>query len=186
MNKLTRKELLSEIEKYTSIYQEEMKCKSRFLDLLSFVNCFERSLEHGHITASAWVINPEDQTVLLLHHKKLDRWLQPGGHADGEEDVLAVAKKELEEETGLSDYHLLYEGIFDLDIHRIPARKSDSAHEHYDVRFLFTTDQPDQIAKNHESNDLKWIPLNDIERYCESEESLMRMRDKSIILSNNN
>ncbi|WP_245816826.1 MULTISPECIES: NUDIX hydrolase [Reichenbachiella] len=149
------------------------------MDLLSFDNCFERSLSFGHITASAWVLNPNRDAVMLLHHKKLDRWLQPGGHADGDEDVVRVAQKELSEETGLTQVKLLKDGIFDLDIHAIPARKADLAHEHYDVRFVFVALQPDEMKKNEESNDLAWIPLEQLDDYVAGEASILRMLEKS-------
>jgi len=176
---LNRSDLVKALNAYDSSYEEEMKCKSRFLDLLSYDNCFERSLTFGHITASAWVLDVEHQKVLMLHHKKLDKWLQPGGHADGNEDVLAVARQELEEETGLKEVYLLDEEIFDLDIHHIPARKTDAEHEHYDVRFVFSTKYPESIVKNHESNDLKWVALADVAEYSQREPSVMRMVEKS-------
>ncbi|MCV9385330.1 NUDIX hydrolase [Reichenbachiella ulvae] len=175
---MNRAELISQIENYQSEHAEEMEMKGRFLDLLLIENCFERSLAIGHITASAWVVNPAGDEVLLLHHRKLDRWLQPGGHADGDEDVIRVAQKELEEETGLEDVILLQEGIFDLDIHSIPARKSDPEHEHFDIRFAFVAKYPDRIKKNEESHDLAWIPLDQLESYVGGERSILRMRDK--------
>ncbi|PIB34395.1 hypothetical protein BFP72_02630 [Reichenbachiella sp. 5M10] len=179
---MNREKLVAEIISYDSTHVEELEYKRRFLDLLFHVDCFERSLSHGHITASAWVLHPEEESVVLLHHKKLNRWLQPGGHADGDEDVVRVALKELEEETGLTDVDWLREGIFDLDIHRIPARKADPAHEHYDVRFAFVARQPDQLLKNEESNELAWIPLTELESYVDGEASILRMRDKSLAL----
>ncbi|UXP32511.1 NUDIX hydrolase [Reichenbachiella agarivorans] len=179
---MNRQALISEIENYQSKYPEEMIYRGRFLDLLSYDDCFERSLLFGHITASAWVLNPSKDAVVLMHHKKLDRWLQPGGHTDGDEDVVRVARKELEEETGLRNVLLLHDGIFDLDIHPIPARKEVPAHEHYDVRFVFVTLTPDELTKNEESNQLAWIPLTDISSYVANEISIMRMVEKSALL----
>lgn len=176
---MNRSELIDAITSYETSFEDERNCKSRFLDLLSYDNCFERSLTFGHITASAWVLDVDNGKVLLLHHKKLNKWLQPGGHADGNENVVAIARQELEEETGLKDIFLLKEGIFDLDIHRIPARKNEAEHEHYDVRFVFSTKSPSSIVKNHESNDLKWVALDDVAEYSQEEPSIMRMVDKS-------
>jgi ADP-ribose pyrophosphatase YjhB (NUDIX family) len=98
-------------------------------------DCCERTLAEGHFTGSAWLVSADGERVLLTHHRKLGRWLQLGGHADGEGDLAAVALREAEEESGLS--RLLVEPeIFDLDRHLIPARGSEPAHWHYDVRFL--------------------------------------------------
>lgn len=177
---MNRAALIAQIEAYYSSYEEEMRYKRRFLDLLSFDNCFERSLEWGHITASAWVLNPAGDQVLMMHHAKLDRWLQPGGHADGNEDVVEVAQKELEEETGLKDVVLFQPRIFDIDIHAIPERKGVPAHEHFDVRFAFVAKYPDKISKNHESTDLSWISLDNLESFVGQEASILRMRDKVI------
>src|SRR5262249_47482966 len=108
-------------------------------DMIRFVedhpDCFERSLLKGHITGAAWVVNRERTHALLMHHFKLNKWLQPGGHCDGDPDVPGVATREVFEETGLQAT-LETEGIFDLDIHTIPARGDVPGHLHYDVRFL--------------------------------------------------
>jgi 8-oxo-dGTP pyrophosphatase MutT (NUDIX family) len=90
--------------------------------------------------------------ILLIHHRKLNKWLQPGGHCDGDTDTLAVAIKEVEEETGVvikpND-----QVIIDLDIHRIPERKGIPAHDHYDVRYLLEADSSLPLLQNHETLD---------------------------------
>ena len=88
-----REQLVTELEKYQLLYPDELETISRFNDLLFFEDCFSRSLLSGHLTASTWVLDKSRKQVLLLHHKKLDRWLQPGGHADGEQNLLHVAMK---------------------------------------------------------------------------------------------
>ena len=175
---MSRAILLQSIQNHSSTFPKEEAYKSEFLALLKDQDCFLRSRLAGHLTASCWVLNPERDSVLLMQHKKLNRWLQPGGHADGEEDLLAVAKKELNEETGLINFSVTSE-IFDLDIHAIPLRKDIPEHLHYDVRFLFTTANPDEIQKNHESMDLKWISLGLVQDLCNGEESILRMVKKS-------
>ena len=77
------------------------------LELLTYKNCFERSLLHGHFTASVWVINESKDKALFTHHAKLNCWLQLGGHADGNEDLRIVAMQECQEESGLSDFQFL-------------------------------------------------------------------------------
>lgn len=143
----------------------------RFEQLLRHPDCYKRSLASGHLTASCWVLDHSKTKVLLLHHAKLDKWLQPGGHADGDENLLRVATKELSEETGLTDCVLLTEGIFDIDIHLIPERKNVPAHDHFDVRFAFVAPPNARINKNHESHALAWVQLSEVP----PEASLQRM-----------
>jgi len=144
----------------------------------TYPDCFERTLTVGHVTGSAWITDPDRQYVLLLHHHKLDRWFQPGGHADGDPDVRAVAFREATEETSLA-VTLAQEAIFDVDIHRIPANAREAAHDHYDVRFWFTADPTVPLAVNPEAKALAWVPLEEVGRY-NSEESLARMVAKTL------
>jgi 8-oxo-dGTP pyrophosphatase MutT (NUDIX family) len=110
----------------------------------------------GHFTGSAWVVSADGERALLMHHRKLDIWVQPGGHADGDGDLAAVALREAEEETGLRDLHI-EGGVFDLDRHLIPARKADPAHFHYDVRFVVRAGADEGFVVNEESHALAWI-----------------------------
>jgi 8-oxo-dGTP pyrophosphatase MutT (NUDIX family) len=92
----------------------------------------------GHVTASAFIVDPAREHLLLILHGKLDLWLQPGGHVDADDgDVIATARREVQEETGLVELPLAAAGVFDVDIHQIPARRDVPGHEHFDVRFLF-------------------------------------------------
>ena len=91
-----------------------------------------------------------------MHHKKLNRWLQPGGHCDGDADVLQVAIKEAQEETGIKNITPISRDIFDLDIHYIPSRREENIHLHFDVRFLLMA-ETNEISFNHEANDMKWF-----------------------------
>jgi 8-oxo-dGTP pyrophosphatase MutT (NUDIX family) len=136
--------------------------------------CFERTLKIGHVTASGWVVSKEREQVLLMHHQKLDRWFQPGGHCDGDPDVVSVAKKEIEEETGLTNVKLVEGGIFDVDIHLIPSNREFPAHYHYDVRFLFEGDTKEKLIINSESKDVKWVALGEVHNLNDSD-SILRM-----------
>jgi len=136
--------------------------------------CFSRELAIGHITGSAWVVNADGSEVLLTHHRKLDRWLQLGGHADGDPDILSVAMKEAEEESGLVGFTHLGPGIFDIDIHPIPARKHDPEHLHYDVRYVLRANGSLDYTVSDESHDLSWVKLDDVETLT-TEPSMMRM-----------
>lgn len=148
---------------------------------LSFIgaepSCLERSCRSAHLTASALVLSPDETKVLLLYHRKLQRWLQPGGHADGRSDLEEVARQEVQEETGLELLQLLARGVFDLDIHKIPAAGSMPEHLHYDVRFLFRADSM-TVAGNHESNGLRWATPTEAEMLA-GEDSLSRMLQKA-------
>ena len=140
-------------------------------------DCFERWLSIGHITGSAWIVDKTHKQVLLMHHRKLDRWFQPGGHADGEADIQQVALKEALEETGLTTIQVVDTRIFDIDIHLIPANTKDPAHFHYDIRFLMQADCNEPLQINNESKNLAWVLLEDVHRYNNSE-SLIRMVKK--------
>ena len=174
---MNRQQLTWALEKYTSSVAEEL-FRPKFLDLLRHSDAYLRSHLPGHMTASAWIVDQTKKFVLLTHHAKLNRWLQPGGHADGDEDILAVALREAEEETGLKNFRLIHPGIFDIDIHTIPARKEFPEHLHYDVRFLFQSDRFSSLIQSEESHALAWIPSTEIERVSNRNESMMRMTAK--------
>ncbi len=174
-----RRPLLSLLEAYRTDDPEERAMQQRLrLFVQQHPDCFERRLLTGHVTGSAWIVNHDHSKVLMLHHRKLGRWLQPGGHADGEPDILAVALREAREETGLDDIRPVSPAIFDIDIHTIPARGGEPEHEHFDVRFLLQANEQASLRGNEESNRLAWIALANIERLA-NERSILRMRDKT-------
>ena len=146
--------------------------------LVAFVeahdDCYERSLAIGHVTGSAFVVDRDRTHTLLHHHGKLDRWLQLGGHADGDPDVLRVALREAREESGLDDVRPVSEAIFDVDIHVIPARGDVATHEHHDVRFLLEADRQAPLRITPESKALAWVPLDRVAELT-AEESMLRM-----------
>ncbi len=141
-------------------------------------DCLWRTCLDGHLTASAWIVDPARTRTLLTHHRKLDRWLQLGGHVDGEADLLAAALREAREESGLTRLRAVSPDIFDVDRHRIPARKTEPEHWHFDVRFLLEADPAEPLAISDESHDLAWVPLAELSRYS-TEESLARMARKT-------
>lgn len=169
------------LEKYLNKYPGEKPLVNLFRSLLKLSDAFYRTCRPGHFTASALILNPEKTRLLLVEHRKLGIWVQPGGHADGEVHLESVARREVEEETGVSEV-ISAPGILDLDIHKIPARKDESPHDHYDVRFLFTADPAHPLKISHESTDLKWIPVNKLADYSR-EESMFRMLRKAGALS---
>jgi 8-oxo-dGTP pyrophosphatase MutT (NUDIX family) len=126
-------------------------------------NVFTRShFEPGHFTASAFVVSPEGDALLLVKHPKLGKWLQPGGHVESaDSDIYSAALREAFEETGLQNLERVGDGIFDVDVHVIPARKDEPAHRHFDVRFLFRA--PTRDLKLEEGiTGAQWVPLADV------------------------
>jgi 8-oxo-dGTP pyrophosphatase MutT (NUDIX family) len=139
--------------------------------------CFDRALECGHVTGSAWVVNTKRTQTLLVHHAQLDRWLQPGGHCDGNPDVMAVALQETLEETGLTATPV-FTSLFDVDTHQIPGRKGQPAHIHYDVRFLVEADDQSSPTVSEESHDVRWMPLESV-KCLNTDDSVLRMVAKT-------
>ena len=171
-----RRKLLEGLRVYLQANPEELELVDRFDSFISDnVDCFDRSNLEGHVTGSAWLVSPDGRQALLTHHKKLDRWLQLGGHSDGEPDTLLVSQREAEEESGLK-VHPVDESIFDIDIHEIPARADEPHHLHFDVRFLFRA-RDLKFVVSSESHDLRWVDLLNIEQFS-NEWSVVRMRDK--------
>jgi len=149
---------------------------------LSFVRrtplCASRETLSGHVTASAWILSPDLNAVLLTHHKKLGRWLQLGGHVEDDVSIQAAALREAREESGIPRMDLLDEALFDIDVHLIPERKGTPAHYHYDFRFLIQAGYRDFIV-SPESNDLAWLdatkPLESL-----ADASIARMQSKTM------
>ena len=148
---------------------------SSFVD--ANTDCFSRELAVGHITGSAWILDSTSTRALLTHHKKLNIWVQLGGHADGDPNVEQVAYREAIEESGLDGLEFVDQELFDIDIHQIPSRGHEAAHYHYDCRFLFRA-VDDHYSVSDESHDLLWVPLDDM---CSvtTEPSITRMVDKT-------
>jgi ADP-ribose pyrophosphatase YjhB (NUDIX family) len=151
-------------------------------DMIRFVetetDCLLRTCRPGHLTGSAWIVSPDQSRILLTHHLKLDKWLQLGGHADGDGDLLAVAWREAREESGLAGVRVVSPEIFDVDRHWIPERKSEPGHYHYDLRFRFEADPRERLAISSESKDLAWVELGRVTA-LNPEESMARMVRKT-------
>ncbi|SEL51446.1 NUDIX hydrolase [Ectothiorhodospira marina] len=176
-----RRELLGLLSRHQTRFIEESAHLDRaraFVD--AHEDCFHCDLWPGHVTGSAWVVSSDRHQVLLMHHRKHDQWFQPGGHADGDADILRVALRETAEETGVEPSHirLVSEAIFDLDIHVIPASPRGPRHEHFDVRFLVEMDDDMPIPGNDESHQVIWVPLMHVSRY-NNNRSTYRMVEKT-------
>jgi len=140
--------------------------------------CTSRLTLEGHVTASAWILSPDRRAALLTHHRKLDRWLQPGGHVEDDPSIQAAAVREAREESGILALALADPAIFDVDVHLIPARKGEPDHFHFDLRFLIHSGTRD-FAVGEESIDLAWVELASLAR-DETDPSILRMVRKSL------
>jgi 8-oxo-dGTP pyrophosphatase MutT (NUDIX family) len=174
------RELLDDVRGYRPFDERERTMRERLTGFLEVhgERAFERSLTPGHITASAWIVDPERTAAVLLHHRKLARWLQLGGHVDGDPDVRRAALREAREESGLRTLRMISETIYDIDVHHIPAHGTDAAHEHYDLRFALEADPREPLVRNGEAHDVRWIALGELERYA-IDDSVRRLAAKT-------
>jgi 8-oxo-dGTP pyrophosphatase MutT (NUDIX family) len=177
MNKQSLQDLT---QNYLSKYTKD----SHALHVLEFLdnhrNFWQRDNSYGHITSSAWVVNEARDKVLMTHHKKLDIWIQLGGHIEAEDNTIYEAcERELREESGLKDFKLLSDEIFDIDVHKFPASANGfPEHFHLDIRLLFQASSEEEINFDVlESNEVAWIPIKEVEKY-QNARSVMRMVEK--------
>lgn len=173
----TAAEVGEAIRRYAVRFPGEKAVAEQYLTLLNSAEAFERTHLPGHITGSSFIVSHDRSKTLLVHHAKLNRWLQPGGHCDGEANVINVARREAAEETGVSRLQLISTEVYDLDIHPIPERKDFPRHDHYDIRFLFVASERDPITVSEESHDVRWISLDELEKF-NGETSMIRLRAK--------
>jgi 8-oxo-dGTP pyrophosphatase MutT (NUDIX family) len=182
---VSRQTLIDQLRAHQPASEGERQMLARMIAFAeSHEDCCSRSLLIGHMTGSAWVVDHSRSLALLTHHRKLNKWLQLGGHADGNPDLLAVARREVEEESGLTEITPLSEGPFDIDVHSIPARGSEPEHFHFDVRFLFAVNSNHPLTVSDESHSLAWIPLADLADPADPKglrvgESILRMVRKT-------
>ncbi len=176
----SQQEALGQLLGYSALDSDQQKAQEFIVEFVrANPDYWSRANLAGHLTGSAWITDVRRERAVLLHHKKLNMWLQPGGHIDADDADLAQASlREAQEETGLFDLVLAQPGIFDLDVHRIPARPSEPEHWHLDVRFWFVSAEQ-SLVLSHESNALRWLNRAEIGQLTQ-EESIMRMVRKSL------
>ena len=174
-------EMISHIEAHRAFDHAEASAKAQTLAFIrAYPDCLRRSCLQGHLTASAWILSSDLQAAILLHHKKLDRWFQPGGHVDGNPNLLESALREAAEETGLqvSDFALASRAIFDIDAHTIPARPAEPKHTHFDIRYALTVDYQ-KLPGNAESHDVRFVNLDQV-RLFNNTSSVVRLVKKTM------
>lgn len=160
---------------FTRRFPEQATEAGLFLELLAEgAHAFRRERNAGHFTASAWLVSADGCRALLTHHRQLDRWFQPGGHADGDMDLARVALREAGEESGLD----ALEGgaaIFDIDRHCIPARPNVPEHWHFDVRYVIRARGSEAYVVSVESHDLAWCSIEGLAADPSLDASVRRM-----------
>jgi 8-oxo-dGTP pyrophosphatase MutT (NUDIX family) len=178
------------IEKLLLAYQTEYPAALQYRALmLQFLeeqeNFYSRTNFAGHITVSAWLLSPDQQQAILVHHRKLDRWLQIGGHIEEEDtDIFATAVREIKEESGIAQITLLTPNIFDLDIHTIPANKQEPSHLHYDIRLLYKLNNLYALDfSNTEIKGIRFFRLGDLVKHWHNAPSIHRMAEKAYLLA---
>lgn len=179
MSITSRDRLIAKLITYETNFPEETTFVHQFLELLQASKCYFRDHLPGHITGSSWIVNESGSHVLLVHHAKLNKWLQPEGHADGDENIFGVALREAMEETGLKIFSPITEEIFDIDIHPIPARGDFPQHLHFDVRFILQASQNEALQVSAESNHVAWFNIDNVVSHTENNTSIIRMMEKT-------
>ena len=167
------------LERFSPHDQEEAAHRARMLALCHADGdpCRRDHFVPGHFTASAFVLSPDQDALLLILHGKLQRWLQPGGHVDPDDvDLLATARREVEEEVGMSELSLLTPAPFDLDVHEIPPLRADPAHAHFDVRFVFRA-RSLAFQAGSDAKAARWVPLEQVDLEL-SDRSVLRAVEK--------
>lgn len=157
------------IESYVPVDIVSTHYKARFLSLITdhpdqFADRYNYNAGvHGHITSQAFVYHPGRNAIALMHHKKLDIWVGMGGHAEpGDPDFIATARREATEEAGFQNLRLIQDTPFDLDIHGFPAKKDQPDHLHYDVRWLFETEDDTLVLNPDEGTAIEWVAIADL------------------------
>lgn len=159
MSEHLRSGLAADLVAYRGRNPAEAPVSERILAFLeAHPDAFSRSCREGHITGSAFIFDPGYTHTLFVHHAKLGKWLQPGGHCEAGETALEAARREALEETGLAVGDPFEALPWDLDIHEIPARGSDPVHLHLDIRYLFVVPVARPVA-SAESHAVDWLEL---------------------------
>jgi len=164
---MNKQPILDLLHNYQPSFSEEIDFQRQIIDFITQNDDFAlRSNLIGQLTGSAWIVNKERSKVLLIHHKKLNKWLQIGGHLEETDQTIEeTILREIEEESGINNLKLLSLSIYDIDIHTIPKKNEIAEHLHFDIRLIVETDENEKlIPQNEEILAIKWYSLNEIEK----------------------
>lgn len=169
------KKLYDLINNYVPYDEKEAADREVMLDYIKNNNdVVTRENKIGHFTTSAWITNKDRTKILMIHHNIYNSWAWVGGHADGDSDLLHVINKEIEEETGLTNLKLLYDGVFAINICTVDSHikrgKIVNSHLHFDVEYLFEADDTIELRiKEDENSGVMWVPIDEVNNYCSEE-----------------
>ncbi len=164
--------LLAELKAYRGVDEREEGFRQHIMEhVASTAKWWHRDTLPGHVTASAFVVTPDFEWMLLHHHRKHHRWLQFGGHDNGEQHPAKAVLRELAEESGLQNFSFFGQPIiFDLDIHDIPPLGQQPAHQHLDIRYLFVAPKEQSFRPGlGESNILRWVSVHRANDFLQEE-----------------
>lgn len=183
-----------QIKAYQPINEQEQQDQKVMLDYLEQFghNILTRENEFAHLTSSGFVLNESLDKVLMVYHNLYRSWAWTGGHADGDANLLAVAIKEAQEETGIKHVKPLSQDIMSLDIlpvwGHVKKGQYVSSHQHLNVSYLLIADEADELViKEDENSNVGWILVSDIETYCQEPQMLpiyQKLIEKSKRLKN--
>lgn len=162
-----------QMKAYLPFNEQERQDKEELLCALDGKNIFLRENRMAHMTASAWVVNPKRDKVLMVYHNIYDSWSWLGGHADGNEDLLAVALREVQEESGIQNVRPVKEDIFSIEILTVDGHEKKGAyvpsHLHLNVTYLLEADENEPLRiKPDENCGVSWFSLEEaVERSSE-------------------
>lgn len=169
------KELYNQINSYEPLTEKEKNDKDVIMEFMkNNDNCLLRDNKIAHFTTSAWIVNKKRDKVLMIFHNIYNSWAWVGGHADGDSNLLHVVKKEIEEETGITNLKQLYDGIYGLNIVTVESHikrgNQVNAHLHFDIEYLFEADENDKLRiKEDENSNVGWIPIHEVNKYTTEE-----------------
>lgn len=170
--------LIDEIRQYQTEFGAQPELELILGFLATADDLFGRDSATGHITCGAWILDPTLSKVVLVHHRRLDRWIQPGGHIEPLETPLAGAGREAQEETGIEQLIPWRKALFNLSVHLFPKGKDGAAHFHYDFRYLFFAPTASQLQATDETAGVAWVPLDGIRAYTD-EDTILEMAEKT-------
>jgi 8-oxo-dGTP pyrophosphatase MutT (NUDIX family) len=176
------------LARYDEVHPADRATTARIRALVdAHPDCFSRHCFPGHITTSAFIVSPDLEHCLLTHHRKLSRWLQLGGHVEGECEPHRAALREAIEESGMARFRFFDESSrplpYDVDVHSIPARPGEPQHDHHDLRYLLIAEPGQSIQVSDESHDVRWFPITAIaDRDEVTDESVTRLARRALAL----